>query len=92
MRQDQVCEGGHVEEVAVDVEELAEEGLDAVEVDFGVKVKPFEVYVDNVEVLIGLVNFLFFVVDDSIGCSCSAYLFVAAALVHFVDSLVGGLG
>lgn len=49
--EDEVGEGGGVEEGAVDVEELAEEGFGAVEVDCGVEVEPFEVDVDDVEVL-----------------------------------------
>jgi hypothetical protein len=41
--EDHVCEGGEVEELVVDVEELFEEGFEAVEVYGWLWVEPFEV-------------------------------------------------
>lgn len=50
---DEVGEGGEVEEGGVGVEELVEEGFYVVEVDCGVVVEEFEVYVYYVYVLGG---------------------------------------
>ena len=51
LREDQVGEFGEIEELGVDVEELPQEGFNAVEVNGGLGVKPFKVYVDDVHIL-----------------------------------------
>jgi hypothetical protein len=49
--ENEVCGGREVEQLSVDIEELLKESLDTMEVVFGLRVKPFEVDVENVEVL-----------------------------------------
>ena len=51
MGEDEVGEGGEVEVRGVDVKELLQEGLDAVEVILRLRVEPFEFDVEDVEVL-----------------------------------------
>jgi hypothetical protein len=52
LREDEVGEGGQVEEFVVDVEELAQERLEAVEIDSGLRVEPFKVDIDHIIVLV----------------------------------------
>jgi hypothetical protein len=52
LREDEVGEGGQVEEFVVDVEELAQERLEAMEVDGGLRVKPLEVDINHIIVLV----------------------------------------
>lgn len=54
LREDEVREFGQIEELRVDVEELAQERLQAVEVDCGLGVKPFKVDVYEVHVLVAV--------------------------------------
>jgi hypothetical protein len=52
LREDQVGQRGQVEQLRVGVEQLAQETLEAVEVDVGVRVEPFEVDVYKLGVLL----------------------------------------
>lgn len=52
LREDQIGQSGHVEDLGVGVEELTEEVLQTVEIDGRLRVEPFEVNVDHVHVLI----------------------------------------
>lgn len=58
LREDQIGQSGHVEDLGVGVEELAEEVLQTVEVDSRLRVEPFEIDVDHVHVLTQCVNFI----------------------------------
>lgn len=49
--EDQIGKRGEVEELVVDVKELAEECLQAVEIDLGVGVEPFKVDVEDAGIL-----------------------------------------
>lgn len=47
----EIRERGYVKKLRVDIKELAEQLLDSVEVNLGVKVEPLKIDVDDVEVL-----------------------------------------
>lgn len=50
--QDQVGEGRHIEDLGIVVEQLAEEVLQAVEINGGLRVEPFEVDIDHLNILL----------------------------------------
>jgi hypothetical protein len=85
LRQNQIGQFGEIEKLRIDVEELAQQRLEAVEIYSGLRVEPFKVDVDHVHVLRNVSP------CRVAGTMCVAYFVAARIVVILLLALVGGI-